>query len=133
MRKDRRLICSMVTICLLSGCGSATKLPEDSVVYVMGINEEEGYSYLTEESKIYIPYCAYKKEYQGDCIGYCDIPADEYTEASRVYIFELKGYSSDEWIIETLALDHCNEGMILREVNAVNIPDGLESEYEWNK
>lgn len=53
-------------------------------------------------------------------------------EASRVYIFELKGFSADEWIIETMALNNCNEGMILREINAIDIPDGLESEYEWN-
>lgn len=42
-----------------------------------------------------------------------------------------EGYSSNEWIIETLGLNNCNEGMILREMNTTNIPDGLESEYEW--
>ena len=133
MRKDRLLACSAIIICLLSGCGSAAELPQNPIVYEMGINEEEGYAYLTEGNHIFVPYCAYSKGYLGDCIGYCDIPADEYTEASRVYILELKGYSPDEWIVETFALNNCNEGMIWREVNATHIPDGLTSEYEWNK
>lgn len=130
--KKRFLAFIVLIICLICGCGSKVKLPDDSIVYEQEINEEEGYSYLKYGDKVYVPYCAYEKKYLGDCIGYCEIPADEYTEASREYVFEFKGYSSDEWLIETMELDDCNEGMILREINTTDIPDGLESEYEWN-
>lgn len=122
----------LLTISLLCSCGAKTQLPDNPVIYEQGIHEEKGCSYLTANDKTFLPYCAYESKYQGDCIGYCDIPADEYSDASRVYIFELKGYSSDEWIIETTDLDNCKEGMILREVNAVHTPEGLESEYEWS-
>ena len=132
MRKGRLLVCSAAAAIHLSGCGSEVELPQNPIVYEMNVNEEEGCSYLVEGNNIFIPYCAYSEGYLGDCIGYCDIPADEYTEASRIYIFELKGFSSSEWIVETLSLNNCNEGMIWREVNATDIPDGLESEYEWN-
>ena len=108
------------------------EVPDNLIRYEQGTNEEEGYAYLEYGDKRFVPYCAYEKKYLGDCIGYCDIPAEEYTDASRVYVFELKGYSSDEWIIEMPELDNCSEGMILREINAEDVPEGLVSEYEWN-
>lgn len=133
MSKDKFSILTLSIIYLLSGCGSKTQLPDHPIIYEQNENSEEGYSYLSHDDKMFLPYCAYDAKYMGDCIGYCDLPADEYTDSSRVYIFEVKGFSSDEWIIETLTLEHCNEGMILREINATNIPDGLASEYPWNE
>ena len=120
-------------LCLLGGCGLKARLPEHPIVYEQGINEEEGYAYLFYGDKVFVPYCAYESEDAGSCIGYCDIPADAYSDGARVYIFELKGYSSEEWIIESLEQNNCNEGMILREVNVTEAPDGLVSDYGWNR
>ena len=129
----RLAVSTIAVICFLGGCGAEARLPEDPILYEWGTNKEEGHSYLKYEDKIFVPYCPYEVKYLGDCIGYCDIPADEDTDASRVYIFEFKGYSSDEWVIETLGLNNCNEGMIFREISTEEIPEGLTSEYEWNK
>lgn len=128
-------VSTIAVIFLLGGCGAGARLPEDPILYEWGLNTEEGYAYFKYEDKIFVPYCPFEAKYLGNCIGYCDIPAsaEEETDASRVYIFELKGYSSDEWVIETLGLNNCNEGMIFREINTAEIPEGLTSEYEWNK
>lgn len=123
---------AMSMICFLGGCGMRAGLPDDPAVYEWGINKEEGHSYMEYGDKIYVPYCPYEARLLGDCIGYCDIPADEYVDASRVYIFELEGYSPGEWIVEMMELNNCREGMIFREVNAQEIPEGLVSVYEWN-
>lgn len=44
-------------------------------------------------------------------------------------MYEYKGYSADEWIVNAYVMD---SAMLCREVNVTNIPDGLQSEYEWN-
>lgn len=129
VEKGKLLLIMVLLLCTLGGCGSVTKLPDNPIVFEQGINEE--YAYLSVDDKIYVPYCPWVQEYLGDCIGYYDYSGDEYTEPSQQYIYELKGFSSDEWIIEYNA--EINEGMIMREINATVIPDGLTSEYEWNK
>lgn len=117
--------------CFVTGCGSKIELPDNPKVYEQRQNDEEGYAYLIYEDKIFVPYCPYESKYLGECIGYCDLSDPESAETDRIYICELKGYSSDEWIIDLLDIN-CSEGMILREINAEDIPDGLDSEYEWN-
>lgn len=124
------LITCMITLFALSGCGVSTKLPDNLVVFEQKVNKEEGYAYLSAGDKIYVPYCSWKREYLGDCIGYYDTIADEYSDSSQWYVYEFKGYSSDEWIVDYLP--GINEGMVMREINTTNIPPGLESEYEWN-
>lgn len=44
-------------------------------------------------------------------------------------VYELKGYSVDEWIVQAFPHD---AAMLLREINVTDIPDGWKSEYEWN-
>lgn len=105
--------------------------PEHFNLYEQKMNEEEGYMCLTYGDKVFVPYCAYDPKYSGRCIGYYDILADEFAESGRAYIYEWKGYSPDEWIIEILD-GNSSEGMLYREINAFDIPKGLESEYEWN-
>lgn len=124
-------VLSIVGLFFISGCGAKIVLPDEPIVFKQEVCEE--YASLTVDDKVYVPYCPLEEKYLGSCIGYCDIPAGEGSEEARVYIFELKDFSSDEWIIETSSLDACGEGMILREINAVDIPEGLTSEYEWNQ
>lgn len=130
MKTSRLLLTIALLICVLSGCGVSTKLPDEPIVFDFRTNEDKGYAYLSVDDKIYVPYCPFKRRYIGDCIGYFDAAADEYSGGSRWYVYEFNGYSSDEWIIDYLPT--INEGMIYREINTTNIPEGLSSEYEWN-
>lgn len=113
----------------LAGCGARLQLPETPIVYQQAVGDE--YAYLTVGDKVYVPYCPYKSNLLGKCIGYCDI--EESGETFRVYVCELKGYSSDQWIVEVLDTGYTREGAILREINTTEIPEGLSSEYEWNQ
>ena len=121
----------LMLVLVLCGCGTKNKLPDNPTIFEQ-IENPNGYVCLMTADKIYVPYCPLETQYLGDCIGYYDTPADEYTDATRNYVFTFKGYSPDEWIINTIGLNNCNEGMIMREINTVNIPDGISSEYEWN-
>lgn len=125
----KKWLTAAVLLFALTGCGVSTKLPDDPVVYQQG--DGDGYMYLSAGDKMYVPYCPFRRSYMGECIGYYDPPADAYTESARVYVYTFKGYSQEEWII-----DYCpeiNEGMVMRELRTKNIPEGLTSEYEWNK
>lgn len=124
------LLIIALLVCSLSGCGVSAKLPDNPIVFEVGENEES-YLYLSFEDRIYVPYCPYKSVYLGNCIGYYDTISDGYSDSIRCYVYGLKGYSSDEWIVDYLPT--INEGMIYREINTVNIPEELESEYEWNQ
>lgn len=117
-------------MCFLAGCGARLQLPETPIVYQQAVGDE--YAYLTEGDKVYVPYCPYEANMLGECIGYCDIESTEGSDTFRAYICELKGYSSDQWIVEVLDTGYTREGMILWELNATEIPEGLSSEYEWN-
>lgn len=125
------LVLNAAALFFISGCGTKNVLPDAPIVFEQEVREE--YASLTVDDKIYVPYCPLEKKYLGSCIGYCDIPEEERANGARVYIFEVKGFSSEEWIIETSSLNACKEGMILREINATDIPKGLTSEYEWNE
>lgn len=85
------------------------------------INDD--YVAILWEGKTYVPYCAISKNACGEQIGIVDGDKND-------KIYEYKGYSSDEWIINSFVTD--GSAMLLRELNVTAIPDGLESEYEWN-
>lgn len=130
-RKHNKLTVLLAAgMCFLAGCGARLQLPETPIVYQQAVSDE--YAYLTEGEKVYVPYCPYEPNLLGECIGYCDIEDTENSDTFRVYICELKGYSSDQWIVEVLDMGYIREGAILRELNTTEIPEGLTSEYEWN-
>lgn len=82
----------------------------------------DDYAAIVWDDKTYVPYCPISKTDCGVQIGIVDGDKDD-----RVYAY--KGYSTDEWIINSLVMD---SAMLYREINVTNIPDGLQSEYEWN-
>lgn len=130
MKTSRLLLTTALLICVISGCGVSTKLPDEPIAFDFGTNEDKDYAYLSVDDKIYVPYCPFKRRYIGNCIGYYDTVADEYSGDIRWYVYEFKGYSSDEWIVDYLPT--IIEGMVYREINVANIPEGLSSEYDWN-
>lgn len=83
----------------------------------------DDYTAIVWEDKTYVPYCAISKTDCGEQIGIVDGDKDD-------KVYEYKGYSTDEWIINYYVMD---SAMLYREINVTNIPDGLQSEYEWNK
>ncbi len=85
--------------------------------------EGDGYAAIVWDGRTYVPYGAlasYGK--RGEQIGIVDGDADD-----RVY--ELKGYPPEEWIVNGVPHD---PAMLLREINVAEIPDGWQSEYDWN-
>ena len=109
-------LCSLVSI-VLCACGKNTALID------MSTAEGDAYMAIIWEDRTYIPFCAISKNDCGTQIGYLNGETDD-------RICEYKDYPTDEWIVNHLMAD---EGAILfKEVNVTHIPDGLESEYEWN-
>lgn len=137
MKKEITVFSTLLFIMIVfAGCGSRLQLPENPLVFEQGSNSE--YAYLTEGDRVYVPYCPYVSDMLGGCIGYCNYEAVDYGngeegEPFRTYIYELQGYSSQEWIVEILDTGYTREGMIFRELNATEIPEGLSSEYKWNQ
>lgn len=127
MKKWIPAICAVLLT--LSGCSGTPELPEHPITFQTGSGD--GYMYLSNENKTYVPYCPFRSEYLGECIGYYDTPGDANTSAARVYVYEFEGFSSDEWIVDYDP--QINEGMVMREINTTRIPDGLTSEYAWNQ
>lgn len=71
-----------------------------------------------------MPFCVVSKNDCGAQIGYINGDKDD-------RICQYKDYSTKEWLANYLTVD--GGAILLKEINVVNIPDGLESEYEWNK
>ena len=72
------------------------------------------------EGRTYMPFCVVSKQDCGEQIGYVDGDTDD-------RISEYKGYSTEEWLVAWMPMD--GGAMLLKEQNAVDIPDGLEAEY----
>lgn len=89
----------------------------------MEILDNGEYASILWEERIYVPYCAISPSACGAQIGIVDHNKDY-----KVYEFE--GYSVNEWIVSTLKWD--GGAMLWREINVVDIPAGLKSEYDWN-
>ena len=117
--KKTLLACITIFTLIFSLCACSQQALED-----MASGEDDGYATIIWGDKTYVPYGALSDEYgeRGKQIGIVDGDKD-----SRVY--ELKGYSVDEWIVNSFFHDGA---MLLREVNVTDIPDGWQSEYEWN-
>lgn len=117
MKKSIAAIISFLIILSLSACSRQEQELADMTTLDCG-----GYTAIVWDKNTYVPYCAIQR---GDCgkqIGIVNSDKDD-----RVY--EYKGYSSDEWIINAYTMDGA---MLYREINVTDIPEGLQSEYEWN-
>ena len=83
----------------------------------------DDYTAIIWRDKTYVPYCVISKTECGEQIGVIDDSKDD-------KIYEYKGYSVDEWIIDLYTVD--NIAMLMKEIDVIDIPDGLKSEYQWN-
>ena len=109
-------LCSLVLI-VLCACGKNTNLID------MSTAEGNEYMAIIWEDRTYVPFCTISKSDCGTQIGYLNGETED-------RICEYKDYPTDEWIANHLMAD--GSAILLKEVNVTHIPDGLESEYEWN-
>ncbi len=109
-------VCAII-IAVLSLCACSKRELADMTTEIC-----PDYAAIVWEDRTYVPYCAVSRADCGEQIGIVDGDKDD-----RVY--EYKGCSPDEWIVNAYSGD---SAMLCREVSATDIPDGLQSEYEWN-
>jgi hypothetical protein len=116
----KKLMPILVIACLLFSLSACSKQNLEEMTSGMG----DGYATIVWGDKTYVPYGALS-EYgdKGEQIGIVDGDKDD-------KVYECKGYSVDQWIVNAYSND---SAMLYREVGVADIPEGWESEYEWNK
>ena len=117
MKKIRILGIAILTAVVLCACSDGQKLADISTA------EGDGYMAIIWEERTYVPFCVVSKNDCGTLIGYVNGDTSD-------RVCEYKDYPSNEWIANYLTVD--GGAILLKEVNVTNIPDGLQSEYEWN-
>ncbi len=118
------IIFPLAFVCVLglTACGK----PPASDAVEMTVDQEDDHMVVIWEDRRYVPFCAVSGKECGAQLGFLD--GDE---NNRIY--EYNGYSADEWLINAyIEGRYVLDPMLLREVSVNEIPDGLESEYQWN-
>lgn len=122
-RSWRFVLVLLFSSCLLSACSKNNV--DDKIIFETGTTDE--YMYIIWEDKTYVPFCGgILKSQMGSLLGHI-----KNNEEDKIY--ELKGYSSSEWLVSFLDTKIMSSSMLFKEINVENIPDNLESDYEWNK
>lgn len=121
-RNYTSLTAGLLVLAIAAGCSSDTG-NQEPVIFQQ--KENEDYVSIIWNDREYVPYCAISPAEREEYLGYMEDDPD-------MEIYELDGYSSEEWIIDYLNLKSCGEAMLYKEVNVRDIPDGFSSEYEWN-
>jgi hypothetical protein len=119
------LLLSMV-LCFTS-CSSQVKLPDNPIIFE--INNDTDDTILIWNDKEYVACGIFTgTKLIGKCLGYYKDYQDD-----KIYVCQLKGQSEEDWLIDTLNLGNCNEGVIYKEKNVTLIPDRLKEYTEsWN-
>lgn len=113
------IIALTVSFCACSGQDSSEDLADMTTV------SGDGYVAISWNNNLYVPYCAISNSDLGKQIGIVDGDNDD-------KVYEYNGYSANEWIINIYESGLMDGAMLYREINVTDIPDGLQSEYEWN-
>ena len=117
----KKIVAFIILITLAASlCACSVQDPE---LADMTTGHGDGYATVIWGDKTYVPYgalSAYGK--RGKQIGFVDGDKDH-------KVYECKGQHTEEWIVTALPHD---AAMLMREINVTAIPEGWESEYEWN-
>ena len=117
----KKFLYLLLIIALTTSLCACSKQDSDLVAMSYEIGDE--YVSIVYGDKTYVPYGPVSAFADcGEQIGYMDG-----NENDKVY--EVKGYSVDEWIVTALPHD---PAMLYREISVTNIPEDWQSEYEWN-
>ena len=105
---------------MLSACSDNNKQLEN-----MSTKETNDYVSIIWEDRTYVPFCVIDNNKRGRKIGIVNKDKND-------QVYEFKGYSTDDWIISFYKSGEMDNSMLMKEVNVKQIPDNLESDYEWN-
>ena len=116
----KSLFCLLITCLFFPLLTACSKQQSDLIDMESVIVENIGRGVVWND-KTYAPFCVVSKNDCGKQIGYVDGDTDD-------RISEYKGYSTDEWLVSWMPMD--GGAMLLKEQGVVDIPDGLEPEYQ---
>jgi hypothetical protein len=105
---------------MLSSCDQ-----NDKKLETITTKEYDEYVAIVWGDRTYIPYCAVDNSERGAQIGI--VNGDK---KDQVYAY--KDYSMDDWIISFYHSGEMDSSMLMKEINVTEIPDNLNSDYEWN-
>lgn len=107
-----------IILCLTS-CGSQLKLPDNPIVFEYDYADD---ATIIWNNKEYIACGIFTgTKLIGNCLGYYNDQTND-----KIYVCQLKGHSEEDWLIDTLALENCNEGIIYKEKSVTLIPDDIK-------
>ena len=113
-----------ISICLLmimlSACGQKNNKLEN-----MTRQSNDDYVSIIWEDRVYIPFCGISNSEQGAQIGIVNGDKND-------QVYEYKGHSTDDWIISFYKSGEMDSSMLMKEINTTEIPEDLQSDYEWN-
>jgi hypothetical protein len=92
----------------------------------MSTKDTGEYAAIVWGDKTYVPFCAVNNSERGVQLGIVD-------EDDNNQIYEYKDHSVEEWVISFYHSGEMDGSMLMREIKVTEIPDGLKSEYEWNR
>ena len=118
---------SLIIVLFISGL-TGCKAEEQSSYPEYGVvdNSELGCVELYYDGVVYRPYGVFNnKDFRGKQIG---VREDD----PEIKICEVKGYESDEWILDYLDVFMSGGDMLFKAVGVVNIPPVLEQYKEYD-
>ena len=120
MKKQIYFISLFLLMIILSSCNS-----KNSKLDNMTTESNDDYVSIIWEGRTYVPFCAVDNDEKGVQIGIVNGDKND-------QVYEYKGYSSDDWIISFYKSGEMDTSMLMKEVNVKEIPNNLQSDYEWN-
>ena len=111
-------LCLMVI--MLSACGKSSNQLEN-----MTTQESDDYVSIIWEDRVYVPFCAIDNTERGTQIGIVDGDKND-------QVYEYKNHSTEDWVISFYKSGEMDTSMLMKEINVKEIPDNLQSDYEWN-
>ena len=120
MRQTKIFLAVLAILLLLAACQRRETGGE-----IFFTAERDGYLAVIDGDREYVPYCVVSNADRSAYLGHMEGDPDD-----RIYTY--KNYPREQWLISFLYSGEMDNSMLLREVNVTDIPEGLESEYDWN-
>lgn len=111
----KKVIIGLFLLLTLTACGEQRELADIEMVDI------GGKSTIIWDDRTYYAFCVVSKEDRGEQLGYINGDREDRISAYKDYLLE-------EWIISWLPMD--GGAILYKEETVVDIPDGLEAEYD---
>lgn len=114
MKRAIALILCVASLLALCACGKANSSNRQTI---------DDSSVIVWEGRTYVPYCSvFKNTSCGNQIGIVD--GDKNNK-----LYEYKGYSTEEWIVNAYDSKIMDGAVLYKEINVTEIPEEIEAEY----